>query len=83
MVAPYDSLHRVLVQADVHKPVTAVTITPHDTVSPALSLFGGAFGTPQAVPRPPARGQTVAGVRRSPIPGHTVTKRGATPRDRR
>ena len=53
--------------------------TPLDTVSPPLSLFGGAFGTPQAVPRPPARGQTVAGVRRSPIPGLSVTRVGHSP----
>ena len=79
VAAPYDFLHRVSIQTDVHRQVTAGTFTPHDTVSPPLSLFGGAFGTPQAVPRSPARGQTVVGVCRSPIPGHAVTRVGHSP----
>ena len=40
MVAPYDFLHRVSSQVDVHRQVTAGTFTPHDTVSPPVAALG-------------------------------------------
>ena len=52
--------------------------TPRHSQPSPLTVWGGVWH-PQAAPRPPARGQTVAGVRRSPIPGLSVTRVGHSP----